>query len=186
MRCLCTLLFLLVCGQAFCQKTRFEIKAGTGAGECPYINTYYPPWYENNNLKHEDNQIYSIEVLYSITKRIKAGPAMLHQRYDVIFIPGFFSGERKHLVEQTKVTGFVCSGYYDIEQKTRRRLYTGLAAGPAFTRVINYEKNTTANSVTLAYQLTAFGISWGRRAGFFMEAGYGYKGILAMGLFVKM
>lgn len=69
------------------------------------------------------------------------------------------------------------------------RLYSGVGAGiTSYTE--RYEPNAGSTEKNTAghfnFQLSAIGIKFGNRIGAMAEAGFGYKGLLSAGLFVRM
>ena len=71
--------------------------------------------------------------------------------------------------------------------KRRLRLYSGVGIGFFFHDELNSIEtcqDVTEESFNLAYQMNLIGI--GGRAGFFLEGGYGYKGVMKIGINLQL
>lgn len=67
------------------------------------------------------------------------------------------------------------------------QLYSGISVGTSFAKTKPEDKaNTkTASSTDFAYQVNAFGIRAGKNIGAFAELGFGYNGIVNLGVSAK-
>lgn len=67
------------------------------------------------------------------------------------------------------------------------QLYSGIAAGAAFSKAEPNENSyKTEKETYFAYQVNAIGIRAGRKLGAFAELGFGYNGILNLGVSLKL
>jgi hypothetical protein len=124
-----------------------------------------------------------LEGLYRVA-RFKAGLSIIYEKNTVEEAEGdFFEGSPGPYPErETNTTTILLDGYYTFIQKKNSSFYTGVAIGPAFSNRKDYIEQTTTNACKLGYQLTAVGFEYHHKIGFFIEAGYGYKGILCGGI----
>lgn len=67
------------------------------------------------------------------------------------------------------------------------QLYSGISVGASFakTKPDNVSNTKTASTTDIAYQINALGIRAGKKIGAFAELGFGYNGILNLGVSAK-
>lgn len=72
--------------------------------------------------------------------------------------------------------------------KPHLQLYSGLGLGVAYWGETNtlYTNTVENEQVKFIYQLNIFGIRVGSVVGFFVEAGYGYKGMIKTGINIQL
>jgi len=181
------LLFLFSLCVAAQTKT-FSIRAGLGGGSRAFINDG-GQLFDLNILgdKRYTTGPLMMEGLYSIN-RFRISTLLLYERnatersYFDFFGGNSGAGQGTYKVATTNNYTVLFGGYYSFIQKAKSSFYMGAAIGPAFTNRTDYIENTTKNTITTGYQFTALGFEYHNRIGLFVEAGYGYKGILAGGL----
>ena len=76
---------------------------------------------------------------------------------------------------------------YNYIDKTKFQLYSGLGLGytmlkDSFAYKSGSLSNLSGSSGLFNYHITGLGLSFGEKIGFFLEAGFGYKGIISGGL----
>ncbi len=93
----------------------------------------------------------------------------------------------------TYITGMVDMNFIYLNREYVS-LYAGLSAGVSqynlkFDKVSNPEYNDLLNKseqrLYFAYEIVAFGITFGKRIGGFAEVGYGYSGMMNIGFFAR-
>ena len=181
-------LLLMLSLRGFAQTKTFTLRAGLGGGSRAFINDGGKLFDLNilGDKRHTTGPL-MLEGFYNIN-RFKVGASLLYERNAVERYYGDFfggnpgAGQGTYKLRTTHNYTVLFGGYYSFIQKKRSSFYTGAAIGPAFTNTTDYIENTTKNSTQLGYQLTAFGYEYHNKIGLFIEAGYGYKGVLCAGL----
>lgn len=175
-----TFLLVLLCACCHAQVKQFEIKAGLGNGSRAYINDGGDLFGIDifNTRSHTGPII--VEGVYH-KGRVRAGIGAVYENNGQKKLTVDFSGDGESYYSNTSTVTLFASGYYSIIQHNHNSFYTGGAAGPSFNSVDD-AKNNGGNTVKLGYQLTVLGFEYHNIIGFFVEAGYGYKGIICGGL----
>jgi hypothetical protein len=97
------------------------------------------------------------------------------------------TGERNNLNISRIYTFALEIGWNYTSYSPKIKLYGGLGIGRSQVResVIRYDENRIIKAALWNFQLTPFGLAYGTKAGIFFEMGYGYKGIITGGGFIR-
>jgi len=180
-----TFLLVLVCACSHAQVKQFEIKAGLGYGSRAFINDGGVPFDFIPILSSRYNTgPIMIEGVYR-NGRVRIGIAAMYEQNGERGRDISFTGSGDSFYTKTNTITVLAGGYYSFIQHKRISFYTGASAGPSFNsfyRFRDYENDINGSTVNLGYQVTAVGFEYHNIIGFFVEAGYGYKGIICGGL----
>lgn len=80
---------------------------------------------------------------------------------------------------------FMARAMYTYLNRGLTNIYSGVELGISIYDIKNKELNLSKSSVDFAYQATLMGMSVGRKAAFYMEVGYGYRGIINGGVMFR-
>lgn len=130
---------------------------------------------------------------------LKYGPVMIGMNYYVtprLSVGALYSKTQSRSdVESGNTTVRYTRNSYDVimarsDYRWTRgfvQLYSGLAAGAAFSRAEPYDKSfKTIKETNFAYQVNALGVRAGRKLGVFGELGFGYNGIVNAGISLRL
>jgi len=163
------------------QNKSLELKLGLGGGSRSYIaDGGQVLGFKLFEERYVTGPIL-IEGLYHFA-RFKTGISATYENIKVQETPLVFGGSSEsYIARKTTTTTVLLNGYYTFIQKKRSSFYSGVAVGPAFASIKNYEDNYSGSNIKLGYQFTAIGFECHNKVGFFVEAGYGYKGVIIVG-----
>lgn len=139
--------------------------------------------YSKTDNKWSGNLIASYK--FTPTSRLGLGITYAHTRNTAIInihdVPSGKATTNYHTLAAEVQYNYISREYF--------RLYSGLGAGiTSYTE--KYEPNTGGTEKNTAghfnFQISAIGIKFGNRIGAMAEAGFGYKGLINAGLFVRM
>jgi hypothetical protein len=129
---------------------------------------------------------YAADMLYQTKNpKIKIGIATSYIKVQQYRYGGFSwtpTSEGKHVIASEKITAVMPAFNYSYLIRKKSQLYSQVSVGAAFKTHKFYDKPATAHSIDPAFQCTFLGYRLGTRIGAFAEAGYGYKGILQLGI----
>ena len=179
-----TFLLVLLCACAHAQVKQFEIKAGLGYGSRAFINDggHLFDFIPILSSRYNTGPI-MIEGVYH-TRRVRIGITAAYEQNGIGDGGIDFSGTpgEKYFGRKTNTITLLAGAYYSVIQHKKSSFYAGASFGPSFSSVTYAAANTGSNTVKPGYQLTALGFEYHNIIGFFVEAGYGCKGILCGGL----
>lgn len=177
-----TFLFVLLCASSHAQVKQFEIKAGLGYGSRAYLNDGGVLFDIDLFHTRDNTGPIMLEGIYH-TGRLRAGVVAIYDKNGHEEGTVDFNGNRRYYFKNNTNVTLLASGYYSVVQHAHSSFYLGFGVGPSFNSIDDVSaKNTGGNTIKLGYQLTGLGFEYHNIIGFFVEAGYGYKGILCGGL----
>jgi outer membrane protein W len=130
------------------------------------------------------------------------GAILLGYRYSAgekfsIGIDGSYTKIKEILKIQSKPVGSFYKQFYTIApyvaynyiKKEKFSMYSGIGLGYTFVKdeyTMDDGGNETNNSGEFAFHLSAFGVRFGKNIGGYVEVGYGYKGLVNLGVSFKL
>lgn len=171
-------LFLLVWQQAFCQKGEQDITLSYGFFSTPIIASSL-------------GKVVASFITGSDTQLKAVGPLTVGYTYHLgdrvtVGITGSYTQATLHVNDSGEI--FSRNKYYTfmpqstlfLGRKDKVEAYVGLAFGATY--YIHSSDSYQEQSPQLSYQVTPIGVRTAGRTGAFLELGYGYKGIVNVGL----
>lgn len=175
-------LLVLVCACGHAQVKQFEIKAGLGYGSRAYLNDGGVLFDIDLFNTRSNTGPVTLEGVYH-AGRLRVGIVAIYDKNGHEEGTVDFNGNRRYYFKNNSTVTLLASGYYSVIQHAHSSFYMGGGIGPSFNSMSDVTaKNAGGNTVKLGYQLTGLGFEYHNIIGFFVEAGYGYKGILCGGL----
>lgn len=163
-----------IASRPFLRDINHYSKAGAGGVDDTYLGTYH------------------IEFLYKILPKVKIGATAVGEWSKKDFTnssPGPESWGKHKIYNETHLA-ILGTAQYSYISKPMVELYSAASLGPAmrFRKILrnDFGGNEDAQKVSVAYHVSAVGIKIGKRIGGFAELGYGYKGVLCGGVYVRM
>ena len=187
------LLLMLQIGNCFAQsqKGTFQINGSYGFISAPRVANY------------ASNILGTVGTLgnYDVYDHKNTGPVSVHPKYYIsdrikLGLNLTFEQQKEKTKDNGQNTGKIKSNYYSFMpsftynywQRDNCQVYGCLSLGAGIENStfspVNKEtySEKTDNSLQFAYQVSVFGIRYGKKVGVFMELGYGYNGIFQAGL----
>lgn len=180
--------FLLICSNSYSQKN--QISAGYGIASSNQIldvfeNIFSNVLFPSGNLS-ETSSMGEFRLAYAYTpkERWRFGTALSYSQTDFdVSNNGVKIGEQVN-------SYFTIAGEtsYSFLKKEKLNLYSLLGAGATIATAKQTTTNATADSqdTFFNFQVTPFGISYGKQWGGFAEVGFGYRGVLSFGAFYNI
>lgn len=184
---------MLQVGNSFAQnqKGTIEINGSYGFISAPRVANY------------ASNILGSVGTLgnYDVCDHENSGPVSVHPKYYIsdkikLGLNITFEQEKEKTMDNGLNTGKIKSNYYSFMpsvtynywQQDNCQVYgcvsLGVGTENSTFSPVNKElySEKTEHSVKFAYQVSLFGIRYGKKVGVFMELGYGYNGIFQAGI----
>ncbi len=156
------------------KERKFEVKFGVGTDSHPYVQqTGSLINFSWGEPEFESNGTYQIEIMYKTkSKRIAVG---------ILFV---FDDVKQNyfIVSTTRITSFMPAINYIYLLRRKSQLYSEVALGPAFSKYTLTGEQKSVHTTDLGFQFTPFGYRFGKKIAGFVEVGYGYKGLLQLGI----
>lgn len=172
-------------------QSKAELKIGAGIASRPFLKNIIH--FSNFGAGGNDNTSYGtyhIEFLYKVLPKVKIGVAAVAEwsKNDVTGSgPDFWHKHKVYNDIDATVLGTIQALYIT---KPILELYSAASLGPTmrFRKILrnDFGGNEEAKKVSVAYHFTAIGLKIGKKIGGFAELGYGYKGILCGGVYMRM
>lgn len=181
-------IFLLICSNSYSQKN--QISAGYGVGSSNQILDIFENVFSTIFLPtatlNETSSMGEFRLAYAYTpkERWHYGAAFSYSQtdYDV-------TDNGAKIGEQVNAYYTIAAETsYSFLKKEKLNLYSLLGAGAT---IATSEQKTTystgdSHDTFFNFQVTPFGISYGKQWGGFAEVGFGYRGILSFGAFYNI
>lgn len=187
------LLLMLQISNSFAQNSKgtIEINGSYGFISAPRVSNY------------ASNILGSVGTLgnYDVCDHENSGPVSVHPKYYIsdkikLGLNITFEQEKEKTMDNGLNTGKIKSNYcsfmpsftYNYWQRDNCQVYGCVSLGAGIENStfspVNKElySEKTEHSVKFAYQVSVFGIRYGKKMGVFMELGYGYNGIFQAGI----
>lgn len=156
-------------------------------------NSTYPYLQDGGHFLHLDildpgfeENAYTADLLYQTNNpKIKIGLATSYINIRQYQYGGWSwtpTSEKTHVTAAQKIVTLMPAFNYSYLVRKKSQLYSQVCAGAAFTTHRFYDKEATTHSIDPAFQCTFVGYRLGGRIGAFAELGYGYKGLLQLGI----
>ena len=180
---------LFIAAQAQTTQRNWDVRLAISGGTHPYLqdgghflrlNIFTPEF--------EERDAYTADILHQTKNpKIKIGLAASYIKINQYHLAGWsWSGstsDETHVMATQKITTVMPAFNYSYLLRKKSQLYSQVCLGAAFTAHRFYDdKARTEHTIDPAFQCTFLGYRLGRRIGFFSELGYGYKGILQLGI----
>jgi hypothetical protein len=183
------LILLLGISPAQAQRRAIEINGSYGFISAPRVANY------------ASNALGTIGTLgsYDVYNHKNAGPISVHAKYGLsdrikLGLNLNYEQQKEKTKENELNIGEINMNYYSLMpsftynywQWDKCQIYGCVSLGIGIENSVFLpvdKESETENSFRFAYQVSALGIKYGKKAGFFMEIGYGYNGIFQAGVF---
>lgn len=159
-----------------------EVSLGYGNGT-PYqfddfVSNFAAPFL---GYKYRSFGVFHAGYSYGISNKIDLGLTLLYSR-----------GQQKYNgIKYSDIDhfGVLVEGRYNYVDSPNLRLYSGAGVGFNFSteRFVDSDKENFAPTdfKKFSYQLTGFGAKFGNKFGGFGEIGFGFKGLVSVGIFTR-
>lgn len=182
---------LLISGYLNAQNSKHEISGGVGIGTSIELVDIFSDLFSSALTAggySADNSSYSggiyLGYKYLVQPKIGIGGSLIYEHSSSdIFVNQVRDGK-----EKTNYYTIAAEADYRYINKTNFTIYSGLGIGyTVFSEKYTPDSGEETNSDTgnINFQVTAIGAKFGNKIGGYAEAGFGYKGILAIGAFVR-
>jgi len=166
---------------------RWDARLAIGGGTYPYLQDNGGHFLQLSIFAPEYVETaYNGEVLYQTNnKKIKVGLAIAYTKVQQYHLSGFnWSGasDPAYLLATRKIAVLMPAFNYTYLLRKKSQVYSEVCLGTAIVKYETYKTGTAEHSVDPAFQCTFLGYRLGTKIGLFTEVGYGYKGILQLGV----
>ena len=188
MKVVIVLLLLAFTTSLHAQEHPWDIRLATAASTQPYLHQGGAPLFLSVFQSKWKEVAFTESVTHPLNnKHIRLGLSAAQSVITQYHVPPllFSSGnDSKYAIRKEKVFTLMPSFQYSFIDNGSICLYSGLSAGLAFSTTKEYdgERNSQSIQGQGAYQFTFAGFRLGKRIAAFFEAGYGYEGIVKIGV----
>lgn len=189
MRKILLLLCMLSC-KSIAAQPKIEVKLGVGLLARPYFRegVIKPGMKGDDYIDGTYSGNYYIELLFNLKSKFKIGIVGITEWSNNTYAPpGFLQRKKRYSDVHTTILG---TAQWQYITKANFEAYSALGLGPSlrFRKIQqnDFDDIEASPVLFLGYQITAWGMRFGKKTAGFVELGYGYKGILSAGLSVKL
>lgn len=186
MKAVIALLLLVFTTTLHAQERQWDIRIAAGASTRPYLHQGGAPLFLSVFQPEWKELSFTESVMHRLNnKHIRLGLSATQSVITQYHVPALFfsSGDdSKYAIRKEKVFTLLPSFQYSFLDNGSICLYSGVSAGLAFAITNQYDDELKRQSIQDAYQLTFFGFRLGNRIAGFINVGYGYEGVVQLGI----